>query len=114
MNDLTKELVAAASVPVVLAVLGRGESYGYDIIRQVRELSGGRLDFSEGTLYPVLRKLEERGLVETEWRKADNERQRKYYRLKDDGRATLDAERRNWNAINSLLQNLWNANPALT
>lgn len=114
MNDLTKELVAAAMVPLVLSVLAQGESYGYDLIRQVRERSGGKLDVAEGTLYPVLRKLEERGLVETEWRKADNERQRKYYRLKDQGRATLESERSNWNAINQLLQNLWNANPTLT
>ncbi len=114
MTDLTKELVAAAMVPLVLSVLAQGESYGYDLIRQVRERSGGKLDVGEGTLYPVLRKLEERGLVEAEWRKADTERQRKYYRLKEQGRATLETERRNWNAINQLLQNLWNANPALT
>ncbi len=114
MHELTKELVAAALMPLVLSVLAQGESYGYAIIRTVRDQSGGKLDVGEGTLYPILRKLEERGLVETEWRRADNDRQRKYYRLQDRGHAALATERTNWNTINQLLQTLWNASPSLT
>lgn len=112
MNDFSKELISAAMMPLVLSVLARGESYGYDIIRNVKELSKGELDVGEGTLYPLLRKLEERNLIESEWRQAENDRQRKYYRLKDQGHATLEVERRNWIAINQLLQTLWT--PSLT
>ncbi|GAB4020259.1 PadR family transcriptional regulator [Spirosoma koreense] len=114
MPEFNKELIAATLVPLVLTILADGESYGYQIIRKIRERSAGQLDVAEGTLYPVLRKLEERGLVETQWRTADNERQRKYYVLKKQGRVTLEAERTNWNTINQLLQSLWTANPTLT
>lgn len=113
-ENFTKELVAAAMVPLVLSVLAQQENYGYEIIRQVRELSGGKLDLAEGTLYPVLRKLEQRGLIESFWQIAQNDRQRKYYRLKEQGRDTLAAERTNWNLVNQLLQHLWNLNPSLT
>ncbi|MBN8826583.1 MULTISPECIES: PadR family transcriptional regulator [unclassified Spirosoma] len=109
-----KELVAAAMVPLVLSILTQQENYGYEIIRQVRELSGGKLDLAEGTLYPVLRKLEQRGLVESFWQTAQNDRHRKYYRLKEQGRETLAAERTHWNLVNQLLQHLWTPNPSLT
>lgn len=112
MQELNKELVAAAMVPLVLSILNDGENYGYEIIRKIRLLSGGKLEVAEGTLYPVLRKMEERGLVEARWHTAPNERQRKYYSLKDRGQATLETERMNWNFVNQLLQNLWN--PTLT
>ncbi|GAB4050675.1 PadR family transcriptional regulator [Spirosoma litoris] len=114
MPEINKELIAATLVPLVLTILADGESYGYEIIRNIRLRSQGQLDVAEGTLYPVLRKLEQRGLVQTQWRTADNERQRKYYALKQQGREVLEAERANWNMINQLLQSLWNLNPTLT
>lgn len=113
LNEPRKELIAAALVPILLSVLEHEESYGYEIIQKVRAASGGALNVGEGTLYPVLRKMEERGLVETDWRKADNDRQRKYYRLKDQGRAALAEEQLNWNALNQILQSLWTSNPRL-
>ena len=51
---VSKELVAASTRPLVLSVLAQGEDYGYAIIQRVRDLSDGRLDWSEGMLYPVL------------------------------------------------------------
>ena len=51
---LSKELVAASTVPLVLSILGEGESYGYALIQRVRELSGGGIEWTEGMLYPVL------------------------------------------------------------
>ncbi|ADB39814.1 PadR family transcriptional regulator [Spirosoma linguale] len=114
MSEINKELIAATLVPLVLTILADGESYGYEIIRNIRLRSAGQLDVAEGTLYPVLRKLEQRGLVQTQWRTADNERQRKYYALKTQGREVLQAERANWNMINQLLQSLWTTNPTLT
>ncbi|WP_338868640.1 helix-turn-helix transcriptional regulator [Spirosoma sp. SC4-14] len=114
MPEFNKELIAATLVPLVLTILADSESYGYEIIRKIRLCSQGQLEVAEGTLYPVLRKLEQRGLVETQWRTAENERQRKYYALKQQGRVVLEAERANWNMINQLLQSLWTTNPTLT
>ncbi len=105
---LSKELVAASTVPLVLSVLADGESYGYALIQKVRELSGGRIEWTEGMLYPVLHWMEEEKLVESEWKEADTGRRRKYYRLRDEGRATLDTEREQWMSVHTTLTKLWN------
>ena len=56
---LTKDLVAASAMPLILSLLEEGESYGYAIIRRVRELSGGGIAWTDGMLYPVLHRLED-------------------------------------------------------
>jgi PadR family transcriptional regulator, regulatory protein PadR len=111
---LTKELVAASTVPLVLSVLARGESYGYALIQQVRELSGGQIQWTEGMLYPVLHWLEREGMVESEWKEAENGRKRKYYRLRDQGRTALRAGRREWLTVHETLTRLWKTQPHLT
>ena len=75
---LSKDLVAASSKPLVLSVLADGESYGYEIIQRIRELSGGSIEWSEGMLYPVLHRLERDGLIRSEWKRAETGRERKY------------------------------------
>src|SRR5216110_542236 len=94
--DLGKDLVAASSTPLVLAILAEGESYGYAIIKRVGELSGGHLQWTDGMLYPVLHRLERQGLVAAKWRSSESGRRRKYYRLTKEGRAQLEAERKRW------------------
>ncbi len=85
----SKDLVAASSRPLILAVLRRGESYGYALLGQVREMSDGELDWSDGMLYPVLRRLEHQGLVRSRWGRSDEGRRRRYYVLTKRGRAAL-------------------------
>src|ERR1700722_9741051 len=93
---ITKDLVAASARPLLLSILGEGESYGYEIIRKVRELSGGRIEWSDGMLYPVLHRLEAEGLIKSEWREAESGRDRKYYCLSNDGRKAMREERKQW------------------
>jgi len=62
---LEKELVAASSVPLILSILSEGDSYGYAIIQRVKELSCGKIEWTDGMLYPVLHWLEDRRMVET-------------------------------------------------
>lgn len=66
---IAKDLVAASSRPLLLSVLAEGESYGYEIIQKVRQLSGGQIEWSEGMLYPVLHRLEREDLINSEWKK---------------------------------------------
>ena len=99
---ISRELVAASSRPLVLSILGRGESYGYAILREVRELSGGELEWTEGMLYPVLHRV-------ARWGKSDAGRRRKYYRLSTEGGRALEAERREWRFMDGLLERLWSA-----
>jgi PadR family transcriptional regulator PadR len=107
--EINKDLVAASSTPIVLAILADGDSYGYAILQRVQELSGGRMEWTDGMLYPVLHRLERLGFVEARWETADNGRRRKYYRITAAGRAQLAEERRQWEAVNETLRGLWSA-----
>jgi len=105
--SINKDLVAASSTPLVLAILAEGDSYGYAILQRVRELSGGRLEWTDGMLYPVLHRLERSGLVASRWEKADSGRRRKYYRLTDSGLEQLADERRQWVTVDETLRRVW-------
>jgi PadR family transcriptional regulator, regulatory protein PadR len=111
---LSKELVAASTVPLVLSVLAEGESYGYELIQKVRELSDGRIEWTEGMLYPVLHWMEGQGLVESEWKTAETGRRRKYYRLRKAGRKALQTEQQQWLTVHDTLTRLWKAQPHST
>jgi PadR family transcriptional regulator PadR len=106
-DPLPKDLVAASSRPIVLAILARGENYGYAILQEVRERSNGRLEWTEGMLYPVLHRLEEQGLIRARWVVGENARKRKYYRLAPQGTRALESERESWTAVNATLKALW-------
>ena len=110
---LTKELVAASSVPLVLSVLTEGENYGYALIQRVRELSGGKIEWTEGMLYPVLHWMEKENLIEAEWRAAETGRKRKYYRLRKEGRKALQEEKQQWLSVPETLPKLWQPQPRL-
>jgi DNA-binding PadR family transcriptional regulator len=105
--EINKDLMAASSTPIVLAILAEGDSYGYAILQRVRELSGGHLEWTDGMLYPVLHRLERLGHVAARWKTAETGRRRKYYRITSAGRAQLAAERRQWQAVDTTLRSLW-------
>jgi DNA-binding PadR family transcriptional regulator len=102
-----KDLVAASATPLVLGILADGESYGYAILQRIGELSGGRLDFSDGMLYPLLHRLERLGHIESSWNTSAVGRRRKVYRLTSGGRAALVEHRRQWSVVNDALQRVW-------
>src|SRR5882762_3773360 len=108
---LAKDLVAASSKPLVLSILAERESYGYEIIQKVREVSGGQIEWSDGMLYPVLHRLERDGLIDSEWKEADTGRERKYYFLSSNGRKALKTERQQWLTVHNTLGKLWKHKP---
>lgn len=105
--EINKDLMAASSTPIVLAILAEEDSYGYAILKSVRELSGGRMEWTDGMLYPVLHRLERLGFVEARWVTPETGRRRKYYRITSQGRAQLAEERKQWQAVDSTLRGLW-------
>jgi DNA-binding PadR family transcriptional regulator len=105
--EINKDLVAASSTPIVLAILAEGDSYGYAILQRVRELSGGDLEWTDGMLYPVLHRLSRLGLVESRWEVAESGRRRKYYRITASGRAHLGEQQRQWQAVDATLRGIW-------
>jgi PadR family transcriptional regulator, regulatory protein PadR len=105
--EISKDLIAASSTPIVLAILAEADSYGYAILQRVRELSGGRMEWTDGMLYPVLHRLERQGHIEARWEVAESGRRRKYYRITTQGRAQLAEERRQWLAVDETLRGIW-------
>lgn len=79
--EIDRELAAAASAPAVLQVLAEGESHGHAILQRVRALSGGRQEWPDAMLYPLLHHLERLGELEARWGLAASGRRRRYYRL---------------------------------
>lgn len=107
--EINKDLIAASSTPLVLAILAEGDSYGYAILQRVRELSGGRMEWTDGMLYPVLHRLERFGHVKPRWEVAESGRRRKYYRITTQGRAQLAEERQQWQTVDTTLRGIWQA-----
>ncbi|MGY0231427.1 PadR family transcriptional regulator [Longispora urticae] len=110
---ITKDLVAASATPLVLGILAEGESYGYAILKQVNELSGGQLEWTDGLLYPLLHRLERLGHVDATWDTPPGGRRRKYYRITDQGRAELAEQRRQWAAVIDTLRGVWNSTQSI-
>ena len=110
---IDKDLVAASATPLVLSILGEGESYGYAILKRVRELSGGELEWTDGMLYPLLHRLRRLGYVTTEWRTPPEGRRRRYYSITDDGRRALEEQQRQWATVTRALGDFWKGPGAL-
>ena len=110
---ITKDLVAASATPLVLAILAEGESYGYSILKRVRELSGGELEWTDGMLYPLLHRLQRLGYVTTEWRTSPEGRRRRYYVITGDGRAALAEQQRQWATVTRALDDVWRSSALL-
>ena len=109
---ISKALVAASTKPMILSILLSGENYGYQIIQKVKELSGGKLEWSDGMLYPVLHRLEKDRFIRSRWKISDGGRLRKYYKLTDQGREELEKERKQWLSVHEALSKLWKPQPA--
>lgn len=81
---------------LILKILTWGPAHGYAIVRWIKQLSGDELMVSEGSLYPALHRLDERGWVESEWKISDAGRRARFYRLTSKGRAQLRVEHVSW------------------
>jgi transcriptional regulator len=81
---------------LILKTLSWGPAHGYSIARWIEQLTGQVLQVGEGSLYPALHRLEERGWVEAEWRRSENNRRAKFYRLTTLGRSRLRTEAVTW------------------
>jgi len=110
---IDKDLVAASATPLVLAILGESENYGYAILKRVRELSEGELEWTDGMLYPLLHRLQRLEYVTTEWRTPPEGRRRRYYAITDAGRAALAEQQRQWMTVTRALDDVWRGNGGL-
>jgi PadR family transcriptional regulator, regulatory protein PadR len=102
VENLTQELRRGILALAVLAQCHEPQ-YGYSLKQHLAEHG---LDVNEGTLYPLLRRLEEQGLLDSEWRIAGESRPRRYYRINDAGRAALERLAREWQSLETALGRL--------
>src|SRR6186713_699470 len=84
---------------LVLKVLSREPTHGFGICQRIQRLSDDVLTVGEGSLYPALYRLQDRGWIESEWGQSENNRRAKYYRLTKAGRKQLGVEREGWNRL---------------
>jgi PadR family transcriptional regulator PadR len=90
----------------LLSLLNQGSKYGLQIINELREMSGGFFDLKEGTLYPALRRLEEKGYLKSEWVERDSGIPRRYYKMTEKGRSVLAEATGVWNEMVKSTENV--------
>ncbi len=80
-----------------------GSQHGWGIARRIGQISGDLLDVNQGTLYPLLLKLEHEGSIASEWGLSENNRRARFYRLTPPGRRLLQAETREWEQTSAII-----------
>jgi transcriptional regulator len=90
------ELLKGTLDVLVLKTLSRAPMHGYGVSRWIREMTGDEFQVEEGAMYPALRRLEKKGLIESEWDVTDTGRDAKFYRLSQKGAAELEAGLSTW------------------
>jgi DNA-binding PadR family transcriptional regulator len=107
---ISKALIAASTKPMILTILSNGENYGYQIIQSIKRISGGKLEWSDGMLYPVLHRLEKDGFIRSQWKISEEGRRRKYYSITDLGKKELEADMAQWESVYFVLSRLGEMN----
>lgn len=97
---------------IILRTLGWGPAHGYAISRWIRQTTGEELQIEEGALYPALRRLEERGWVDSSWKTTETGRDAKVYRLTALGRQQLQSELRSWTRYVAAMTRVLETRPA--
>ena len=102
--NIQKELSRGSSSLLVLSVLGTGDMYGYQIIKEIEQRSEFVFSFKEGTLYPILHSFEQDGLVKSYWQEGSNGKRRKYYHITDRGLKLLKKSTDDWHSYSSAVE----------
>ncbi len=105
--QINRELTAASTIPLILSILSREDCYGYALIKEVGVISESQITWSDGMLYPVLRRLETQGLISSYWLAADSGRRRRYYKIEKGGSQELLGWREQWTLVGGVLDRLW-------
>jgi PadR family transcriptional regulator, regulatory protein PadR len=105
-----KDVLQGTLALMVLRTLNvLGPLHGYGIARRIEQISGGLLAVNQGTLYPVLLKLEQEGAIASEWGASENNRRARFYRLTRDGRKQLQVETKDWEETAAIIGRFFDA-----
>jgi len=97
------ELLQGTLDMLILKAVSLGPLHGYGVLLRIQQISGGRLEIQQGSLYPALYRLEDQGWISSEWGESENKRKAKYYRLTAEGKRRLESEREKWNRMAELI-----------
>ena len=97
------ELVQGTLDMLILKAVSLGGLHGYGVLLRLEQLTGGQLQIQQGSLYPALYRLEQQGLIASEWGESENKRKAKFYSLTAAGRKQLKAEEASWNRFSAVV-----------
>src|SRR5271155_4050910 len=104
LMKLSKKTLDGNMETLLLAVLSEGQSYGYQMVQDLNAKAPGILKTGEGTIYPVLHRLEQRELIQSAWRAGETGRQRRYYRITPRGKKSLLQNRLQFAALAKVMR----------
>ena len=107
MKSISKELIGASASPIILSILRNGDSYGYEIVQKVKEMTNDKIKWREASIYPVLKKMENSGMIKSYWKVNEDERPRKYYTILAEGEKQFEKNRHELKILYSMLGKLW-------
>ena len=96
---------------LILKAVSLGPLHGYGILLRIQQISRDQLEIQQGSLYPALYRLEDQGLIASEWGESENKRKAKYYRLTAAGRRQLQAESEQWNRMTEIIAGILQTKP---
>src|ERR1700730_4703650 len=105
------ELIQGTLDMLILKAVSLGGLHGYGVLLRLQQLTGGRLQIQQGSLYPALYRLERKGLIASEWGESENNRKAKFYRLTSAGRKQLKTETESWNQFSAVVAGVLGAVP---
>jgi PadR family transcriptional regulator len=88
---------------LILKAVSLGPLHGYGVLLRIQQISSGRLEIQQGSLYPALFRLEHQGLIAGEWGESENKRRAKYYSLTPAGRRRFQEQTRDWNRMTDII-----------
>lgn len=109
---ITKELLPGTLDMLILKALSLGLTHGYGVLLRIEETSKKLLALEQGSLYPALNRLQDRGLIESEWGRSANNRRAKFYSLTPAGVRRLDGESSRWVTMVEAVSNVMDAQPS--
>ena len=101
MNPLKTELLRGTLDMLILKIVALGPSHGYAVAQRLRQISNDFFTVHQGSLYPALHRLEDRGWLQAEWRATDTGREAKFYGLTKEGRKQLETEVLGWEQLSN-------------
>src|SRR5579872_2470282 len=96
---------------LILKAVSLEPMHGYGVLLRIQQLSGGKLQILQGSLYPALYRLETRGWIAAHWGESENNRRAKFYKLTAEGRRCLQTETENWERLSSGIAGVLSAQP---